>query len=54
MHSIWLDATEYLFTFYVGLVLGVIYLKTRSLICPIAVHTVVNFTLFQMIPFYWS
>jgi membrane protease YdiL (CAAX protease family) len=51
MHSIWVKPFEYVFTFYVGAVLALIYHKTGSLSMPIATHTVINFVLFQVIPF---
>ncbi len=50
-HSIWVNPLEYLFTFYVGVVLSVLYYRTGSLIGPIVIHIVINFMLFQVIPF---
>jgi hypothetical protein len=51
MHSIWLRPFEYFYTFYVGAVLALIFHRTRSLEIPIVTHTVINFVLFQVIPF---
>ncbi|NOZ76414.1 MAG: CPBP family intramembrane metalloprotease [Euryarchaeota archaeon] len=51
MHSIWVRPMEYLYTFYVGVVLALIFHRTRNLDCPIVAHTVINFVLFQVIPF---
>lgn len=51
MHSVWIKPLEYFFTFYAGLILAVIYYKTKSLVAPVVAHTVINFVLFQMIPF---
>lgn len=51
MHSVWVEPLEYVFTFYAGFVLAVVYYKTDSLIWPITTHVVINFLLFQVIPF---
>ncbi|MFQ5976131.1 MAG: lysostaphin resistance A-like protein [Candidatus Hydrothermarchaeales archaeon] len=51
MHSVWLEPLEYFFTFYAGLVLALIYYKTESLTIPVVTHIVINFILFQAIPF---
>ncbi len=51
MHSIWIEPFEYVFTFYVGVVLAFVYHKTGSLAMPVATHIVINIVLFQVIPF---
>jgi hypothetical protein len=51
MHSVWVKPLEYVFTTYVGIILAVIYYRTRSLAIPVATHTVINFVLFQIIPY---
>lgn len=52
MHSIWLSSMEIAFTFYVGIVFGIIFYVTRSLMTPIAAHFMVNMVLFQMLPYH--
>jgi len=51
MHIIWRSPLEFFFVSYVGLVLAVSRYKTNSLGIPIVAHTIINFTLFQLIPF---
>ncbi len=52
MHSIWLKPMEIAFTFYVGMVFGIIFYVSRSLITPITAHFIINFVLFQILPYY--
>lgn len=51
MHIIWRSFLEPFFVFYIGFVLAVLRYKKNSLTIPVLIHTVINFILFQVIPF---
>jgi hypothetical protein len=51
MHLTWRSAPEVGFVFLAGLVLGLLYLKTRSLVAPIVAHGVNNVVLVSVLPY---
>jgi membrane protease YdiL (CAAX protease family) len=50
MHLIWLNPTELIFVFFVGIICGWIYYKTRNLILISVFHGMINFSLFVFSP----
>ncbi|MEM4521493.1 MAG: type II CAAX endopeptidase family protein [Candidatus Bathyarchaeia archaeon] len=51
MHTIWRSIPEIFFVFAAGLLLGAVYLKTKSLIGPIAIHAINNIMLLAIMPY---
>lgn len=51
MHTVWRSIPELFFVFAAGLLLGAVYLKTGSLIGPIAIHAVNNTMLIAIMPY---
>jgi membrane protease YdiL (CAAX protease family) len=51
MHLTWRSVPELGFVFLAGLVLGALYLKTRSLVVPIVAHGVNNVVLVAVLPY---
>jgi hypothetical protein len=54
MHLTWRSVPELGFTFAIGLLLGYIYYKTRSLAAPIVIHGVGNVLLVAVLPYLLS
>ena len=51
MHLTWRSSLELVFVFAVGLLLGYIYHRTRSLVLPTLVHAVGNTVLVAIMPY---
>lgn len=51
MHLTWRSIPELGFVFCAGLVLGILYYKTRSLVAPIVAHGVTNVILVSVLPY---
>lgn len=51
MHTVWRSVPELFFVFAAGLLLGALYLKTKNLIGPIAIHAVNNIVLLAIMPY---
>jgi len=51
MHLTWRSIPEVVFVFCVGLLLGYLYYKTKSLVAPIVIHGVGNVTLVAVMPY---
>lgn len=51
MHLTWRSIPELGFTFFVGLLLGYFYYRTRSLTAPIIAHGVGNTVLVAILPY---
>lgn len=51
MHTVWRSIPELLFVFAAGILLGAVYLKTGSLVGPIAIHAVNNIMLIAIMPY---
>ena len=51
MHLTWRSIPEVVFVFGVGLILGYLYYKTKSLVAPIVIHGMGNVTLVAVIPY---
>ena len=51
MHLTWRSIPELVFVFFVGLVLGCLYYKTKSLVAPIVLHGVGNVFLVAVMPY---
>ena len=51
MHTVWRSVSEIFFTFGAGLLLGVLYHKTDSLVGPILLHGVNNVLLLAVMPY---
>ena len=51
MHLTWRSIPELGFVFIAGLILGALYLKTRSLVAPIVAHGVNNVMLVAVVPY---
>lgn len=51
MHLTWRSIPELGFVFFAGLILGALYLKTKSLVAPIVAHGVNNVMLVAVLPY---
>jgi membrane protease YdiL (CAAX protease family) len=51
MHFTWRSIPEIGFVFMAGLILGILYLKTKSLVAPIVAHGVNNVVLVAILPY---
>ena len=51
MHLTWRSIPELVFVFLAGLILGALYLKTKSLIAPIVAHGITNVILVAVLPY---
>ena len=51
MHLTWRSIPELGFVFFAGLVLGALYLKTKSLVAPIVAHGINNVMLVAVLPY---
>ena len=51
MHLTWRSVPELIYVFFVGLVLGYLYYKTKSLVAPIVTHGVGNVILVAVMPY---
>ncbi len=51
MHLTWRSIPEVIFVFFVGLLLGYVYYKTRSLLAPIVMHGMGNVMLVAVMPY---
>jgi len=54
MHLTWRSIPELIFVFFAGLILGVLYLRTKSLVAPIAMHGVNNVMLVAVAPYIFN
>ncbi len=54
MHMTWRSPLELAFTFFAGLLFGILYHKTGSLTAPIVFHGVNNTVLVAILPYYFS
>lgn len=54
MHMTWRSPLEIVFTFFAGLLFGIIYHKTGTLTAPIMFHGVNNTVLVSILPYYFS
>ena len=51
MHLTWRSIPELVFVFLAGLILGALYLKTKSLVAPIVAHGINNVMLVAILPY---
>ncbi len=51
MHLTWRSIPELVFVFLAGIILGVLYLKTKSLVAPIIAHGVNNVIMVSILPY---
>jgi hypothetical protein len=51
MHLTWRSIPELILVFFIGLILGYLYYKTRSLVAPIVIHGTGNVILVSVIPY---
>jgi membrane protease YdiL (CAAX protease family) len=51
MHLTWRSVPELGFVFIAGLILGALYLKTKSLVAPIIAHGINNVILVAVLPY---
>ncbi len=51
MHLTWRSIPELVFVFFAGVILGALYLKTKSLVGPIVAHGVNNVMLVSVLPY---
>ena len=51
MHLTWRSVPELCFVFIAGLILGALYLKTKSLVAPIVAHGINNVILVSVLPY---
>jgi len=54
MHLVWKNAFEIMFVFFIGIMLSLIYYKTRNLILISLVHSSINLSLFIIFPIVFS
>ena len=54
MHLTWRSIPELVFVFFVGLLLGYVYYKTKSLVAPIVMHGIGNVFLVAVMPYLLS
>ncbi|MBN2109656.1 MAG: CPBP family intramembrane metalloprotease [Methanosarcinaceae archaeon] len=54
MHLSWRSSMELAFTFFAGLLFGILYYRTRSLTGPIALHGFNNTMLVAILPYYFA
>ena len=54
MHMTWRSPLELIFTFFAGLLFGILYHKTGSLTAPIVFHGVNNTVLVAILPYYFT
>lgn len=54
MHMTWRSPLELVFTFFAGLLFGILYHKTGSLTAPVVFHGVNNAMLVAVLPYYFS
>ncbi|MFQ5826058.1 MAG: lysostaphin resistance A-like protein [Dehalococcoidia bacterium] len=54
MHLSWRSSLELVFVFLAGLILGALYLKTKSLVAPIIVHGINNVMLVAVWPYIFT
>ena len=54
MHLTWRSVPELGFVFLAGLILGALYLKTRSLVAPIVAHGINNVMLVAVLPYIFT
>jgi membrane protease YdiL (CAAX protease family) len=54
MHSGYASLPYLLFVFFVGLVLAILFWKTRSLVFVALIHGILNFFLFSFLPYGWA
>ena len=51
MHLTWRSIPELVFVFFVGLLLGYLYYRTKSLVAPIVIHGIGNVVLVAVMPY---
>jgi hypothetical protein len=54
MHSGYSSVPYLFFVFFVGLILAILFWKTRSLVFVAMIHGVLNFFLFSFLPYGWA
>lgn len=54
MHLTWRSPLELVFTFFAGLLFGMLYYKTKSLTAPVAFHGFNNTMLVAILPYYFA